>query len=101
LWDISCSDRLLWVERRRSSDRQSLGQKRTPNVPFIRFLVSARPELPGPQFLIAVGCVAAGAYADLIVVDGDPLSDIALLAQHWRRLSLILRNGEPASNRLT
>ena len=41
-----------------------------------------------------IGCVAPGAYADLIVVDGDPLKDIGLLAQDGRRLSVIVRAGE-------
>jgi imidazolonepropionase-like amidohydrolase len=35
-----------------------------------------------------------GAFADLIVVDGDPLADIALLADDGRRLSLVMRAGE-------
>jgi len=41
-----------------------------------------------------IGCVAAGAEADLLLVDGDPLSDIALLAADGRHLSVILRGGE-------
>ncbi len=41
-----------------------------------------------------LGCVAPGAHADLIVVDGDPLRDISLLAQNGRRLPAIVRAGE-------
>jgi len=41
-----------------------------------------------------LGCVAAGAYADLIVVDGDPLKDIGLLAADGRKLTTIVRGGE-------
>jgi imidazolonepropionase-like amidohydrolase len=41
-----------------------------------------------------IGCVAVGAEADLLLVDGDPLSDIALLAADGRHLSVILRSGE-------
>ena len=40
-----------------------------------------------------IGCVAPGACADLILVDGDPLADIGLLAQDGARLSLIVRGG--------
>ncbi len=47
-----------------------------------------------------LGCIAAGAYADLLVVDGDPLTDINLLAQNGERLDLIVRNGEVLKNRL-
>ncbi|MET0506731.1 MAG: amidohydrolase family protein [Burkholderiaceae bacterium] len=41
-----------------------------------------------------IGTIAPGACADLIVVDGDPLQDIALLAQDGRRLPLVMRAGE-------
>jgi imidazolonepropionase-like amidohydrolase len=41
-----------------------------------------------------IGTIACGACADLIVVDGDPLQDIGLLAQDGRRLSLVMRAGE-------
>ncbi|WP_411339481.1 amidohydrolase family protein [Sphingopyxis sp. J-6] len=47
-----------------------------------------------------LGCVAAGAHADLIVVDGDPLSDIGLLARNGEALPLIMRAGEIVKNRL-
>jgi imidazolonepropionase-like amidohydrolase len=50
-------------------------------------------QLPGK-----LGCVEAGAYADLIVVDGDPLKDIALLSEDGRKLSLIMRAGEIVKN---
>ena len=41
-----------------------------------------------------LGCVAEGAHADLIVVDGDPLADIGLVAADGARLSVIVRGGE-------
>ena len=47
-----------------------------------------------------LGCVAPDAYADLIVVDGDPTVDIGLLAQNGEKLDVILRNGELIKNRL-
>jgi len=47
-----------------------------------------------------LGCIAAGAFADMIVVDGDPLSDIGLLERDGEALSLILRGGEVIKNRL-
>ena len=46
-----------------------------------------------------LGCVLPGAYADLIVVDGDPLADISLLAQDGRSLSTIMRAGEIVKHR--
>jgi len=47
-----------------------------------------------------IGCVKAGAFADLIVVDGDPLKDINLVAADGKKLSLIMRDGELVKNRL-
>ena len=41
-----------------------------------------------------VGKLEAGRYADLIVVDGDPLADIGLL-QKPSRFDLILKAGRP------
>lgn len=40
-----------------------------------------------------IGCFAAGAHADLLVVDGDPLADLTLLQGDGQHLSLILRGG--------
>lgn len=47
-----------------------------------------------------IGCVAPGAYADLIVVDGDPLKDISLLAADGRHLRAIVRGGAVIKNQL-
>jgi len=47
-----------------------------------------------------LGCISSGAHADLIVVDGDPLADIGLLAADGRNLDLIMRGGSIIKNRL-
>lgn len=47
-----------------------------------------------------LGCVAADAYADLLVVDGDPFKNLALLAE-GRHLSVIMRAGELIRNELS
>jgi len=41
-----------------------------------------------------LGCIKPGMCADLLVVDGDPLRDIQLLAASGRYLRLIMRAGE-------
>ncbi|MFM8750077.1 amidohydrolase family protein, partial [Rhabdaerophilum sp.] len=41
-----------------------------------------------------IGVVAPGAYADLIVVDGDPLKDLSLLTGQGRHMPIILRGGK-------
>jgi imidazolonepropionase-like amidohydrolase len=47
-----------------------------------------------------IGCIAPDAYADLLVVDGDPLEDISLLAADGAKLRLIMRGGELVKNEL-
>lgn len=41
-----------------------------------------------------IGTIAPGAFADLIVVEGNPLEDLSLLTEQGAHLSLILQNGE-------
>lgn len=48
-----------------------------------------------------IGCVAPGAFADLIVVDGNPLEDMSLLTGQGKHLSLILQSGRPVKDHLS
>ena len=41
-----------------------------------------------------LGCIAPDAYADLLVVDGDPLTNIDVLAANGKHLRLVMRAGE-------
>ena len=41
-----------------------------------------------------VGTLAAGAYADLLVIDGDPLRDLSLLEGQGKHLSVIMKGGK-------
>jgi imidazolonepropionase-like amidohydrolase len=47
-----------------------------------------------------IGVVAPGAYADLLVVDGDPLKDLNLLQEQGRHLALIMKGGQVYKNTL-
>src|SRR5262245_25596944 len=47
-----------------------------------------------------VGTLAPGAFADLLVVDGDPLKDLALLEDQGKHLSVIMKAGKFHKNRL-
>jgi imidazolonepropionase-like amidohydrolase len=47
-----------------------------------------------------LGVIAAGAYADLIVVDGDPLKDVNLLQEQGRHMPAIMQNGRFYKNTL-
>src|SRR6476661_2555512 len=47
-----------------------------------------------------VGTLAAGAFADLLLVDGDPLQDLALLEDQGKHLSVIMKAGQFHKRRL-
>ena len=47
-----------------------------------------------------VGTLQPGAFADAIVVDGNPLKDLALLGDQGKHLSLIMKAGALHKNRL-
>jgi imidazolonepropionase-like amidohydrolase len=59
---------------------------------LLRQATSVNAELMMQQGKL--GCIAPGAHADLLVVDGDPLKDISLLAANGKNLRLIVRGGE-------
>ena len=40
-----------------------------------------------------IGCISPGAFADLIVVDGNPLKDISLLTQQGAHIPFIMKEG--------
>lgn len=48
-----------------------------------------------------IGVLAMGAKADLIVVDGDPLSDIGVLENDGARIPLVMKDGKIFKDRLS
>ncbi len=74
---------------------------RAPAMPAAEILRSAtavNAELIGQAGRL--GVVAPGASADLVVVDGNPLADLALLQQQGRHLPLIMKAGKIRKNEL-
>ncbi|KAB2674385.1 metal-dependent hydrolase family protein [Brucella tritici] len=47
-----------------------------------------------------LGVIEEGALADLLLVDGDPIADIALLADPSNKLLVIMKNGQIFKNKL-
>jgi imidazolonepropionase-like amidohydrolase len=47
-----------------------------------------------------IGCVAPGALADIIVVDGDPLADLSLLTHQGAHMPAIMQGGRFVKNTL-
>jgi imidazolonepropionase-like amidohydrolase len=48
-----------------------------------------------------LGVIAPGAYADLLVVDGDPLADLRVLTDPQRNLKVIMKDGVLYKNELS
>jgi imidazolonepropionase-like amidohydrolase len=74
---------------------------RAPAMPAAEILRSAtavNAELMGQSGRL--GVVAPGAFADLVVVDGDPLQDLTLLQGQGRHLPLIMKGGRLCKNEL-
>jgi imidazolonepropionase-like amidohydrolase len=66
---------------------------------ILRQATSVNAEIMQQKDLL--GCVKVDAHADLLVVDGDPLTDINLLAASGAHLRLIMRGGEIVKNQLS
>jgi imidazolonepropionase-like amidohydrolase len=48
-----------------------------------------------------IGCLKPGAFADLLVVDGNPLKNLRLFQEQGRHLSVIMKAGRFHKNRLS
>jgi imidazolonepropionase-like amidohydrolase len=53
-------------------------------------LAMSGPRNPYPG---KIGVIEADAYADLLLVDGDPIADIKLLADPEKNLKIIMKDG--------
>jgi imidazolonepropionase-like amidohydrolase len=73
---------------------QALKQATADNA-FILGMSGPRNPYPG-----ALGVVAKGAHADMLLVDGDPTEDLSLVADPDRNFRLIMKGGEVFKNTL-
>jgi len=76
------------------------------NAEVLRLLTSGNAELAGlsgPRnpYPEKLGRIEAGAYADILVVDGNPLDDISLIADPDRTMKLIMKDGRIHKNTLS
>jgi len=53
-----------------------------------------------PQFVCKLGVVEAGALADLLLVEGNPLDDINLVAKSHKNFVVIMKDGRIYKNTL-
>lgn len=64
----------------------------------IRSATTVNAELLMQKGLL--GTISAGAYADILVVEGDPLADLSVLLQPEKNLKLIMKGGAIVKNEL-
>jgi len=60
-------------------------------------LAMSGPRNPYPG---KIGVIEADAYADLLLVDGDPIADIKLIADPEKNLKIIMKDGRIYKNTL-
>jgi imidazolonepropionase-like amidohydrolase len=75
----------------RQSTEFTLRAQVLPAIDVLRSACSVNAELLGQAGML--GSIRAGAAADLLVVDGNPLEDISILATGGDRLSVIMSEG--------
>jgi imidazolonepropionase-like amidohydrolase len=75
------------------------------NADVLRLLTSGNADLAalsGPRnpYPGKLGRIEAGAYADILVIDGNPLADIALIGEPDRTMKLVMKDGRVHKNTL-
>jgi len=69
------------------------------NFEILRMATSVNAELytlsgeRHPYKRRPLGVIKEGAYADLLLVDGDPLKDLSVLGDSGKNLALIMKDG--------
>jgi imidazolonepropionase-like amidohydrolase len=91
------TDLLGGLHRRQSEEFVIRGRVLEP-IEVIRATTCHAAELIG--MIGKIGVLAPGAFADLVVVDGDPLDDLELLTHQGRDLPIIMKDGEFIKNQM-
>ncbi|MGO4404977.1 amidohydrolase family protein [Bosea sp. RAF48] len=89
---------LLGAMHRHQSEEFVIRGRVLPAIEVIRSATVNAAELIGMTGKI--GTIKPDAYADFIVVDGDPLVDLSLLTGQGRNMPVIMKNGDFIKNEL-
>ncbi|WP_431302141.1 amidohydrolase family protein [Sediminicoccus sp. BL-A-41-H5] len=89
---------LLGPMHRRQSEEFLIRREVLPAAEILRSATSHAAKLLCQEGRL--GVVAPGALADLIVVDGDPLADLAVLTEQGAHLPAIMQGGRFVKNQL-
>ena len=72
-----------------------LQQVYASNVKLLEMSGERLPYRDGP-----LGEISAGAYADLLIVQGNPLRDVSVLGDYESKLKLVMKDGVVYKNEL-
>jgi imidazolonepropionase-like amidohydrolase len=89
---------LLAGMRRRQSEEFVIRREVLPALEVLRQATLTNARLLQQEGQL--GVIAAGALADIILVDGDPLADISVLAGQGERIPFVMKGGEAMVDRL-
>jgi imidazolonepropionase-like amidohydrolase len=89
---------LLGAMHRRQSDEFVIRRQVLPAAEVLRSATSVAAALLNQEG--ALGVVAPGALADLILVDGDPVADIGVLTGQGERIPFVMKGGAAMIDRL-
>jgi imidazolonepropionase-like amidohydrolase len=82
---------LLGALHTRQASEFDLRARVLPPIEILRSACQVNAELLGEPSRL--GCVREGAFADLLVLDGDPLSDISILSGNGERIAVVMSQG--------
>jgi imidazolonepropionase-like amidohydrolase len=85
----------LVVRKRWFSDVEILRQNTSNAGRWLAKSGTKNPYREGP-----LGVIAVGAYADMILVNGDPLADVSVLADYDNTIKVVIKDGEIYQNNL-
>lgn len=89
---------LLGELHEHQSDEFLIRAEALPALDVLRSATSTAAEVLNMEGRL--GVVAPGAFADLVVVDGNPLDDLALLGGQGRHMPCIVKGGQVVKNTL-
>jgi imidazolonepropionase-like amidohydrolase len=82
---------LLGTLHTRQSTEFTLRAKMLPAIDVLRSACVVNAELMGQAGKL--GCIRAGAFADVLVLDGNPLEDMSVLGSGGDRIPIIMKDG--------
>ena len=98
-WKLVYGTDLLGTMRRRQLDEFAIRGEIIPAIDVLRAATCNGADLLGRSG--ELGEVIAGAHADLLVMDGDPLADLSVMTEPEANLRIIMKGGVIYKNSLT